>query len=198
MLLRAAPYDMPIISQAAADTGFAWSNILGIAGAGLALLGAFGVFYFGRARDQYADIALEKERIQRQALETKLEPRRLRDEQRALLVSRIRSSGWKRAEIIWHGVGEPEIYARDLSSAFEFAGVAVDVHTLGPFIPRAWGLSVIKTTNDDYVRLKGILDEAGVESSVESTNSTIGEKDHPTLFVGTREDVGAPGPPPTR
>jgi hypothetical protein len=187
---------MPSISQAAADTGFVWSNILAIAGAGLALLGVLGLFYFGRARDQYADIALEKERSQRQALETKVEPRRLGNQQRAVLVSRIRSSEWKHAEIIWHGVGEPEIYARDLSSAFELAGVAVHVHTLGPFIPQAWGLSVIKTTNEDYVRLKGILDEAGVESSVESTNSTIGEKDHPTLFIGTREDIGAPLTPP--
>jgi len=187
---------MPNISQAAADNGFAWSNFLTIAGAGLALLGALGVFYFGRARDEYADIALEKERTQRQALESKVEPRRLSDQQRALLVSKIRSSGWKHAEIIWHGVGEPEIYARDLSSTFELAGVAVHVHTLGPFIPQAWGLSVIKTTNEDYVRLKGILDEAGVKSSVESTNSTIGEKDHPTLFVGTREDVGIPATRP--
>jgi hypothetical protein len=65
---------VPSISQAAADNGFAWSNFLTIAGAGLALLGALGVFYFGRARDEYADIAIENERTQRQALESKVAP----------------------------------------------------------------------------------------------------------------------------
>ena len=179
---------MPTISQSTANYGFAWSSYVGIAGAVLALLGTAGVFYFGRARDEYAD-------SQRRTLEAKVEPRHLIDQQRALLVSRIRSSGWKQAEIIWHGDGEAEIYARDLSSAFERAGLKVHVHTLGPFIPQAWGLSVIKTTNPDYIALKKILDEVGVDASVVETNSTIGEKDHPTLFVGTRADIGTPATP---
>jgi glycine/D-amino acid oxidase-like deaminating enzyme len=183
---------MPSISQVAAETGLQWSNGLAIAGALLALAGAVGAFYFGRARDEYAAMAFEKEQSQRQALELKIQPRRLSDQQRTVLTEKIRAAKWKEAEVIWHGAGEPEIYARDLASTFEQAGATVHVHTLGPFIPQAWGLSVVETQNGDFVRLKAILDEAGVISSIASTNETLGEKDHPTLFVGTREDLGSP------
>jgi hypothetical protein len=85
------------------------------------------------------------------------------------------------------------LHARKLASVFEQAGVIVKVRTMDPFIPSAWGLIVVKTanSNDDSDRLKVILDGAGVESQIGLTNSTIGDKDHPTLLVGTREDAGA-------
>lgn len=107
-----------------------------------------------------------------------------------LIVPEIRASGWKRAEIIWVGNGEPELYARDLATAFEQAGVPVNVHTLGPFIPSAWGLLVIKTTNGDSTRLKEILDKDGIASEIALANDTLGQKEWPTLVVGAREDTG--------
>jgi hypothetical protein len=131
----------------------------------------------------------ESERLK---LEMQIRPRSLSEGQRSILTAGIRAAGWKNAEIIWHGVGEPEIYARDLARAFDEAGATVVVHTLGPFIPEAWGLSVIETSNGASGRLQALLDSAGVKSSVVQTNDTIGTKDHPTLFVGTREDVGTP------
>jgi hypothetical protein len=145
-----------------------------------------------RESNTLLQLDLEKERVQRLLLEKKVEPRRLSNDQRTLLISKIRSCGWKKAEVIWHGVGEPEFYAKDLASVFEQAGVPTHVHTLGPFMPSAWGLIVIKTANGDSTRLKNILDEAGVASDTALTNSTLGEKDHPTLIVGTRGDVGVP------
>lgn len=137
-------------------------------------------------------LQLEQERIKRLELEKRVEPRHLSDEQRALLVSELRSSGWKRVEIIWVGDGEPEFYARDLGSAFEQAGVVVHVHTLNPFIPSAWGLAVVKSANYDSSRLKAILDEAGVESKSAETNDMLGQKDHPTIVVGARQDTAIP------
>jgi glycine/D-amino acid oxidase-like deaminating enzyme len=131
----------------------------------------------------------ESERLK---LERQIHPRSLSEEQRASLTAGIRAAGWKDAEIIWHGVGEPEIYARDLARAFDEAGAKVFVHTLGAFIPEAWGLSVIETSNGDAKRLQALLDPAAVTSSMVPTNDTLGVKDHPTLFVGTREDVGTP------
>ena len=209
-----------MVNETTAATGFTISNIVAVLGAALVLFGSWGAFYYGRIRDRYTDerisdnvrktaeavaeaakltesntrlqLDLENERVQRLSLEKKIEPRRLSDDQRTLMISRIRSCGWKKAEIIWHGSGETEFYAKDLASVFEQAGVATHTHTLGPFIPSAWGLSVVQTVNGDSARLKAILDEANVESDIKLTNSTLGEKDHPTLVVGTRGDVGVP------
>lgn len=116
-------------------------------------------------------------------------PRHLSAEQKPLIVAKIRAVGWQRAEVIWVGNGEPELYARDLATAFQQAGVEVYVHTLGPFLPSARGLLVVKTTNDDFTRLKAILDAAGVESEIALTNDTLGQKDHPTMVVGARKDL---------
>jgi hypothetical protein len=137
-------------------------------------------------------LQLEQERIKRLELEKRVEPRHLSDEQIALLVSKLRSSGWKKAEIIWVGDGEPEFYARDLGSAFEQAGMVAHVHTLNPFIPSAWGLAVVKSENYDSSRLKAILDEAGVDAKSAETNDVLGQKDHPTIVVGYRQDTGVP------
>jgi hypothetical protein len=38
-------------------------------------------------------------------------------------------------------------------------------------------------------KLKALLDEAGVKSEVALTNDTLGAKDHPTLVVGSRDDM---------
>lgn len=209
-----------MVDETTAATGFTVSNIVAVIGAALVLFGSWGAFHFGRIRDRYTDermsdnvrktaeavadaaklresnthlqLDLENERIQRLSLEKKVEPRHISDDQRTLLISKIRSSGWKKAEIIWHGVGEAEFYAKDLASVFEQAGVPTHAHTLGPFVPSAWGLLVIQTVNHDATRLKTILDEAGLVSQIAMTNSAFGEKDHPTLLVGTREDVGVP------
>lgn len=83
------------------------------------------------------ELQLEQERIKRLELEKRVEPRHLSDEQKSFLVSKLRTSSWKVAEIIWVGDGEPEFYARDLGSAFELAGIVPHVHTLNPFIPSA-------------------------------------------------------------
>ena len=96
----------------------------------------------------------------------------------------LRQYGWRTAEIIWVGNGEPEAYARDLAKAFEDAGLPVHIHTLGPFIPSAWGLLIVKTTNDASEKLKALLDEAGVQSEVTRSNDTLGAKDHPTFVIG--------------
>ena len=182
------------ITEAGADAGFFWSNIAAIVGAAFALLGVLGSFYFGGIRDRYAAAALANERTQRQALEARVRSRHLSNQQRDLIISEVRALGWKQVEIIWHGSGEPESYARDLASAFEQGGATVKVHTLDPFIPYAWGLLVVKTTtNDDSSALKAILDKAGVASSIALTNETVGQKDHPTLLVGTPEDLRTPG-----
>jgi hypothetical protein len=161
------------MDETTASTGFTISNIVAVIGAALVLFGSWGAFHFGRIRDRYTDerisdndrktaeavadaaklqesntrlqLNLENERIQRLSLEKKVEPRHISEAQRMLLISRIRSSGWKKAEIIWHGVGEAEFYAKDLASAFEQGGVPTHTHTLGPFIPSAWGLIIVKT-----------------------------------------------------
>jgi hypothetical protein len=138
------------------------------------------------------EVQLEQERIKRLELEKRVEPRHLSDEQRASLVSKLRTSSWKVAEIIWVGDGEPEFYARDLGSAFEQAGIVVHLHTLNPFIPSAWGLLVVNSTKYESSRLKKILDEAGVYSESAETNDMLGQKDHPTLVVGARQDTGVP------
>ncbi|WP_330084238.1 hypothetical protein [Methylocystis iwaonis] len=64
-------------------------------------------------------VELEKERIERLRLEEKVHPRHLSDAQRNTFAEKLKSSGWKKAEIIWHGTGEPEAYAKDLAGAFE-------------------------------------------------------------------------------
>lgn len=173
-------------SQAKALTP--WAAGFGAVGAGLALV----VFFVGIRLTAISDATIE-------SLGRKVEPRHLSSDQKALLVSKVRLCGWTKAEVIWHGVGESEVYAKDLASVFEQAGVPTAIHTLGPFVPSAWGLLVVKTTNDDSTRLTAILDEAGIASQIALTNSTLGEKDHPTLLVGTREDVGIPlGTAPTK
>jgi hypothetical protein len=134
------------------------------------------------------EVELEKERIERLRLEAKVQPRHLSGAQKSALTEKLKSSGWKNAEIIWHGTGEPEAYARDLASVFEQATIKTSLHTLGPFIPSAWGLMVIITENGDSSRLKAMLDEVGISAAPAETNDTIGKKDHPTLFVGSRED----------
>ncbi len=47
---------------------------------------------------------------------------------------------------------------------------------------------VILTENGTSTGLKKILDEIGVSADFAETNDTIGKKDHPTLFVGSRKD----------
>ena len=160
----------------------------------LLVLAELAAYIYGHRHDALIKQAADTQAIKLQGLqhdlaaaEDKLRPRHLSPQQKILLVSRIQEYGWRRAEIIWVGHGEPETYARDLAKLFEEAHVPVDVHTLGPFIPSAWGLLVIKTTNDDSNNLKALLDEAGVKSEVALTNDTLGVKDHPTLVVGARE-----------
>lgn len=210
---RKSMIDVPL---PVANVMFTASNIVGIVGALCVVAGAFGAFWFGGVRDRYADerisaneaetatakaeglritqsniklaVELEKERNERLRLEAKIAPRHLTPEQKVALVKTLRGSGWSNAEIIWHGDGEPEAYARDLASAFEDAHIKTFVHTLGPFIPSAWGLMSLKTRNGDGDRLHSMLIAAGVTATVAETNATIGEKDHPTLFVGSRED----------
>jgi len=208
------------LSLEAANKLFGLSNAALIFGAALLFFGTLGTIWTGKIRDHYSDerivvneaktaqanadaaaaqtrakeleLRLESERIERIKLERQIRPRSLSDEQKAILTAGIRAAGWKSAEIIWHGVGEPEIYARDLARACDEAGAKVFVHTLGPFIPEAWGLRVIESSNGDSKRLQALLDSAGVTSSLVPTNDTIGVKDHPTLIVGTRQDVGIP------
>jgi hypothetical protein len=207
--------------QAATQLLHVWMGV-GVVGAVLVALGAFFVFRYQRIVDRYTDerisasnataasaiaeskrldgenkrlgIQLEQERQQRLLLEQRVEPRHLSDQQEAGLGSAIRGTGWRQAEIIWHGDGEPEFYARELASIFERAGVAVKIHTLGPFMPSAWGLSVVQTTNADSARLKHMLDAIGVPCHLALTNDTLGAKDHPTLVVGIREDLSASSP----
>ena len=208
------------LSLEAANNLFGWSNAALILGAALVFFGTLGAIWTGAERDRYSneriaaneaqtalanadaaaaqmrakelEVRLESEQIERLKLERQVHPRSLSEAQRAILTAGIRAAGWKNAEIIWHGVGEAEIYARDLATAFNEAGAKVSVHTLGPFIPKAWGLSVIETSNGDSKRLQALLEAAGVTSGLVPTNETIGVKDHPTLFVGTREDIGIP------
>lgn len=98
-------------------------------------------------------------------------------------------TGWKDAEIIWHGAGEPEIYARDFEKVFEVAGINTQVHTLGPFLPRAWGLIVIQTENDVSARLADILQDAKVPFAVENVDDDLlAARNKPKLVVGSRDD----------
>lgn len=207
-------------SLATANDLLGWSNAALILGATLVCVGTIGAIWASKVRDRYTDeriaaneaetaranadtkaaqvraleleVKLESERNERLRLERQVQPRAITKEQMAILTAGIRAAGWQYAEIYWHGVGEPEIYARDLGKAFSEAGAKVFIHTLGPFIPQAWGLSVIETSNGDSTRLQALLESAGVASGVAQTNDTIGAKDHPTLFVGTRQDVGDP------
>jgi len=133
-------------------------------------------------------VELEKERIERLRLEAKVQPRHLSNAQRQALTEKIKSSDWKNSEIIWHGTGEREAYAKDLASVFEQANIKTHIYTLGMFIPSAWGLMVVITENDDSNKLKRMLDEIGIPAVLAETNDIIGNKDHPTLFVGSRED----------
>jgi len=169
------------ISLPTANWLYDLSNLSQILGAALVLMGTFGAVWTGHVRDGYAD-------RERQQLEAKIVPRHLSDEQKNSLIQKLASTGWKSAEILWHGTGEPEAYARNLALVFEQAKIQTDVHTLGPFIPSAWGLIVVITENDDSTRLKAILDEVGIPSVFAKTNDTLGKKDHPTLLVGARED----------
>ena len=180
----------------AAAKAHAFFELAGIIFLGFLVLAEVAAYKYGQRHDALAASAadsqagtihsLEKQLVSARA---QLGPRHLSGSQRAFLISRIRGSGWHSAEIIWVGHGEPEAYARDLATVFQEARVPVTVHTLGPFIPSAWGLLVVKTTNDDSDKLKALLDEAGVKSEVALTNDTLGAKDHPTLVVGSRDDL---------
>lgn len=215
-MLRRRRIEMIDLSQSAANALFTVANVVLIVGAILTLVGTIGVVVTSGVRDRFADerareneaktaaagaesaranesntklqLELERERSERLRLEQKVAPRQLTSDQRAKLLAALSSTGWKRAEIIWHGAGEPETYARDFERVFERAGIKTNVHTLGPFITRAWGLVVIRTKNNSSSRLAKILQRAGVSCSVEDTNDTFGPKDEPTLVVGTRED----------
>jgi glycine/D-amino acid oxidase-like deaminating enzyme len=151
---------------------------------------------YGRRRDELINQSASAQAAKVQTLQTelsdaqkKIQPRHLSAEQMPLIVASIRQAGWQKAEIIWVGNGEPEFYARSLATAFEQAGVSVHMHTLGPFIPSAWGLLVVQTTNDDASKLKALLDAAGVKSEIALTNDTLGAKNQPTLVVGSRDDM---------
>lgn len=204
------------VSLSAANSFFTLSNIALIAGGVLVLVGTVGVFWFGGIREHYADqrtkeyeakaamavadsaranesntrlrLELEKERTERLRLEQRVAPRRLAADQRTRLISGLQAAGWREGEIMWHGTGEPEAYARDLASAFEAAGLKTHVHTPGPFLPSAWGLAIIETNNGVSDRLKTVFDDAGVTAEVWLSNETLGEKRQPTLLVGARED----------
>jgi glycine/D-amino acid oxidase-like deaminating enzyme len=159
----------------------------------LLVLAELAAYFYGHRHDALVKYA-EAGRIQGlhdelAAAQEKMRHRQLSPNQRTLLVSRIPEYSWQSAEIIWVGHGEPEAYARELAKAFQEANVTVHVHTLGPFIPSAWGLLIVKTTNDVSDKLKALLDEAGVKSEVALTNDTLGAKDHPTLVVGSRDDM---------
>ena len=71
-------------------------------------------------------VELEKERIERLRLEAKVQPRHLSNAQRQALTEKIKSSDWKNSEIIWHGTGEREAYAKDLASVFEKRPIGID------------------------------------------------------------------------
>lgn len=204
------------ISLPTANSLFGLSNIALIIGGILVLMGSVGVFWSGAIKERYAEerasgneaetakamaesaranesntrlkLELEKERNERLRLEKKIAPRTISVRQQKKLSTQFSSMGWEKAEIIWHGAGEPEAFARQFAAAFEKAGIETSVHTLGPFIPSAWGLMVIKTTNDVSQVLKGFLDKAGIQSDFAETNDTLGNKQHPTIFVGIRED----------
>jgi hypothetical protein len=178
---RKRPPLMLQISLPTANWLYDLSNLSQILGAALVLMGTFGAVWSGHVRDGYAD-------RERQQLEAKIVPRHLSDEQRDSLLQKLSSTKWKSAEILWHGTGEPESYARNLALVFEQAKIQTHVHTLGPFIPSAWGLIIVITENDDSAKLKAILDEVGVPSVLAETNDTLGKKDHPTILVGARED----------
>jgi hypothetical protein len=156
-------------------------NTLTILGALFALIGTAGSIWTGEVRDRFSE-------MEKRQLEAKIAPRRLSEAQKEALAARLAKSGWKKAEIIWHGDGEPEKYARDFAGVFERSKIETRVHTFGSFIPSAWGLLVVVTENDDSARLKAMLDESGIFASLATTNETLGKKDHPTLFVGSRED----------
>lgn len=173
-------------------------EVAGIVLFGVVVLAEVAAHVYGRRHDYLVKQSSDSQGAIIQRLQTELtavqregEPRHLSATQMREIVPEIRASGWKRAEIIWVGNGEPELYARNLAAAFEQAGVPVNVHTLGPFIPSAWGLLVVKTTNSDSTRLKEIFDRAGIASELALTNDTLGQKDWPTLVVGARE----PAPP---
>ena len=133
-------------------------------------------------------LQLEKERAERLRLEEKVAPRKMSARQHEVLQSRFSESGWVEAEIIWHGTGEPELYADEFVSAFKAAGIEVRSHTLGPFLPSAWGLLIVRSTNDTCEKLKAIFDEAGIEAEIAESNDTIGMRAYPLLVVGARED----------
>ena len=169
-------------------------EVMGIVLFGVVVLAEVAAHAYSRRHDYLVKEASDSQAAVIQRLQTELtavqrdeQPRHLSATQMKEIVPEIRASGWKRAEIIWVGNGEPELYARDLATAFEQAGVPVIVHTLGPFIPSAWGLLVVKTTNDDSTRLKRIFDRAGIASELALTNDTLGQKEWPTLVVGARK-----------
>jgi glycine/D-amino acid oxidase-like deaminating enzyme len=129
---------------------------------------------------------LEKERVERLRLEVKVNPRRLTSSQKDELIKLLKATGWREAEIIWHGTGEPESYARDLADAFEKANIKTKVHTLGPFIPSGWDLGVVITENGVSKKLDRIMKKANIPYYRIFTNDSIGGKVNPTLFVGNR------------
>ncbi len=169
------------ISLGTANLLYTVSNSFLILGATLVLMGTVGSIWAGSVRERYAE-------AEQARLEAKVVYRHLSDAQKDALIQKLRASDWTSAEVIWHGTGEPESYARDLATVFERAGINTLVHTLGPFIPSAWGLNVIITENGDFSRLKRMLEEVGIAVALAETNDTLGRKDHPTPFVGTREE----------
>lgn len=203
------------LSESHANLAYNVSNIILILGAVLALLGTVGAIWSGSIRERYADeraqeseekvanalseaakanerntrlqIRLEQERKERLELEEKVSPRRLSMIQQRELSERLRKKTWTEAEIIWHGGAESEGYAKDILSAFQEAGLNVKIHTLGPFIPSAWGLMVIQTHNGDAESIKEIFEEALVEIEIAQTNETIGLRAHPLIFVGNKD-----------
>jgi hypothetical protein len=206
---------MPPISLAHANLLNSASNVATIIGGLMTFAGAIGIFWSGGIRDEYADrraselenatavaradaakanesntrlqIELERERSERMRLEQQVAPRALTEAQRSEIHAALRQSGWKDAEILWHGAGEPEHYAKDFAATFSAAGITTQVHTLGMFIPSADGLIVVKTQSDDWKHLLEILQAAGLHPDVADSNDTMGAKDHPTLVVGSRK-----------
>lgn len=162
-------------------------EIAGIVFLALLVFAEIATYKYGHRHDELVKEAADAQAREMASLRNRIEPRHLSADQKALMINKIRSAAWSKAEVIWVGSGEPESYARDLASVFDLAGVPVTVHTLGPFIPSAWGLLVVKTVNNDSSKLKAILEEAGVEADTALTNDTLGEKKWPTLVVGNRE-----------
>jgi hypothetical protein len=208
---------MKILALSLPHANFAYnlSNVILIVGAVLALVGTVGAIWSGSIRERYADtraqeseekvanalaeaakanesntrlqLKLEKERKERLELQRKVAPRELAPAQRTKLSNLLNGQDWQTAEVIWHGEGESEAYAKEIAAVFEEAGIETKTHTLGPFIPSAWGLMVIQTGNSDADLIKALFDEAEIAIVIAETNDTMGTRPHPLLFVGNKE-----------